>query len=87
MRDYRPIACCNVLYKVVSKILANRLKRILPRIVSANQSAFVQGRLLMENVLLASELVKDYHKENISSRCLMYPKHLIQCSGLLCCEL
>ena len=71
MRDYRPIACCNVLYKVVSKILANRLKGILPRIVSANQSAFVQGRLLMENVLLASELVKDYHKENISSRCLM----------------
>ena len=71
MRDYRPIACCNVLYKVVSKILANRLKVILPRIVSANQSAFVQGRLLMENVLLASELVRDYHKEAIYSMCVM----------------
>lgn len=71
MKDYRPIACCNVLYKVVSKILANRLKFLLPRIILENQSAFVQGRLLMENVLLASELVKDYHKELISPRCLM----------------
>ena len=71
MRDYRPIACCNVLYKVVSKILANRLRILLPRMVSANQSAFAQGRLLMENVLLASELVKDYHKEDVSPRCLM----------------
>ncbi|XP_033143345.1 uncharacterized protein LOC103862289 [Brassica rapa] len=71
MRDYRPIACCNVLYKVISKLLANRLKVLLPRIISAHQSAFVQGRLLMENVLLATELVKEYHKEDISPRCLM----------------
>lgn len=71
MRDYRPIACCNVIYKVVSKILANRLKVILPRIILANQSAFVKGRLLMENVLLASEIVKDYHKDSISPRCAM----------------
>lgn len=53
MKDFRPIACCNVLYKVVSKILANRLKKLLTRIISVNQSAFIQGRLLMENVLLA----------------------------------
>lgn len=71
MRDYRPIACCNVLYKVVSKILANRLKELLPRIISEVQSAFVRGRLLMENVLLASELVKNYHKDEVSPRCLM----------------
>ena len=71
MRDYRPIACCNVLYKVVSKIVANRLKRLLPEIIAENQSAFVKGRLLMENVLLASELVKDYHKDTISPRCVM----------------
>lgn len=71
MRDYRPIACCNVLYKVVSKILANRLKTLLPRIIAENQSAFVKGRLLMENVLLVSEIVKDYHKEEISPRCAM----------------
>lgn len=36
MRYYRPIACCNVLYKVVSKIIANRLKLLLPRMVTEN---------------------------------------------------
>lgn len=71
MRDFRPIACCNVLYKVNSKILANRLKILLPRMISENQSSFVKGRLLMENVLLASELVKDYHKDSVSPQCVM----------------
>lgn len=71
MRDFRPIACCNVLYKVVSKIIANRLKLLLPRIISENQSAFIKGRLLMENVLLASELVQNYHKDSVSPRSVM----------------
>ncbi|XP_010474049.1 PREDICTED: uncharacterized protein LOC104753502 [Camelina sativa] len=57
MQDYRPISCCNVLYIVISKIIANRLKRVLPKFVSSNQSAFVKDRLLIENVLLATEIV------------------------------
>lgn len=69
MKDYRPISCCNVFYKVISKIIANRLKRLLPDFISLNQSAFVQDRLLIENLLLATELVKDYHKDSISRRC------------------
>ena len=60
-----------MLYKVVSKIIANRLKLLLPRMITENQSAFVRGRLLLKNVLFASELVKDYHKKSVSPRCVM----------------
>lgn len=69
MKDYRPISCCNVIYKVISKLIANRLKVVLPQFIAANQSVFVQERLLIENLLLATELVKDYHRDTMSARC------------------
>lgn len=60
MFDFRPIACCSVIYKCITKILANRLKSYLSDIISRNQSAFVEGRNISDNVLLAQELVKGY---------------------------
>lgn len=71
MKDYHPISCCNVIYKVISKLIANRLKNTLPDFIELNQSAFVKGRLLIENLPLATELVKDYHKDSISRRCAL----------------
>lgn len=69
MKDYRSISCCNVIYKLISKLLTTRMKRLIPLFISLNQSTFVKNRLLMENVLLASELVKCYHKDSVTERC------------------
>ena len=69
--DFRPISCCNTVYEVISKLLANRLKEILPSVISNTQSAFIRGRLLVENVLMATELTQGYNWKNISKRSLL----------------
>ncbi|GKC35543.1 putative RNA-directed DNA polymerase, eukaryota, reverse transcriptase zinc-binding domain protein [Tanacetum coccineum] len=68
INDYRPISCCNVLFKCISKIILNRIKRSLKVLVSSNQSAFVPGRRISNNILLTQELMHNYHLDRGTPR-------------------
>ena len=71
LNDYRPIACCTVLYKIISKILTARLSTILPRLINPAQAAFVAGRSIVDNVLLAHELLRNYHRKSKKKNCAL----------------
>lgn len=57
MTKFHPISLCNAIYNLISKTLANRLKTLLPLIISENQSAFTPDHLITNNMLVAFELM------------------------------
>ncbi|KAJ8505060.1 hypothetical protein OPV22_005946 [Ensete ventricosum] len=63
LENYRPISLCNFIYKVISKLLADRLQKVMNKVISPNQAAFLKGRSIHHNVLLANDLVKDLHSK------------------------
>ncbi|XP_062099846.1 uncharacterized protein LOC133805699 [Humulus lupulus] len=69
--DYRPIACCNSIYKCISKMLCSRLASVLPSLVHQNQGAFVKNKLLAHNILILQDIIKGYKRKNISPRCVL----------------
>ncbi|XP_074305841.1 uncharacterized protein LOC141641063 [Silene latifolia] len=69
--DFRPISCCNVLYKIISKVICNRMANVLPEIISANQSAFIKGREIVDNILICQDLVRLYKRKSCYHRCIM----------------
>jgi len=69
--DFRPISCCNVIYKVITKLLCLRLKSVLPNLINQSQGAFVNGREILFNVLICQDLARGYHRKHISPRSMM----------------
>ncbi|CAN0847030.1 LINE-1 retrotransposable element ORF2 protein [Linum grandiflorum] len=61
MSDLRPISLCSVLYRLVEKVLANRL-RVVPKVISEEQLAFITGRSIIDNVMVAFEVIHSMNK-------------------------
>lgn len=71
VKEYRPITCCSALYKIISKVLAKRIHDIIRTIISESQAAFIPGRNISDNIILAHELVRVYTRKNVSPRCML----------------
>lgn len=64
MRNLRPISLCNVIFKILSKVVCNCLKGALPELIDKAQSAFIAGRHIQDNSLIAFELLHSMKKKH-----------------------
>ena len=86
MKKFRPITLLNCSFKIFTKVLTNRLYKILQRLVASNQSAFLKGRYILERVLVLHETMNILHKEKNTRFFLrlILRKPLIRSNGLSC---
>lgn len=71
IKDYRPISCCTIVYKIISKIMDNRLGKVLNNIIHQSQATFMPGHYLQDHILLAYELIKGYNIKGRPHRCMI----------------
>lgn len=71
IKEYRPIVCCTVMYKIIGKVLARRIQKVIASIITNTKSGFIPGSKVRDNIILAHELVKAYTRKSISPRCMI----------------
>lgn len=64
MSQFRPILCINTTYNIISKLITNRLFKVVQRLISNNQSAFLPGRMIGDNFMLATEMVAGFGRNS-----------------------
>ena len=67
--QYRPISLVGAIYKIISKVLAGRIKKVLPSVIDDCQSTFLKDRGILDSVLMANEVVEDLRKGGRSGLC------------------
>jgi len=77
LNDFRPVSCCNTLYKFIAKVLANRFQLVMDGLISENRCAFLKDRLLSDCSLLSHELVRDFNKPMASRACIKIDLRLL----------
>lgn len=68
IKDYQPISLCNIIFKIVTKTIANRLKNVLSDIIHNTQNAFIVRKLIIDNALLAFKAFHFINKKRNSNK-------------------
>nr|XP_010321228.1 uncharacterized protein LOC104647500 [Solanum lycopersicum] len=71
VKEYRPIACCTVLYKIISKVITKRMHEVIHTVICESHAGVIPGRKIADNIIMAYELVKAYTRRNISPRSML----------------